>query len=56
MHAYAMEKLVVPPIEGKTLLERHAAVYRVLGMCKTAEIHGLTIHAHTSEEWSAQAR
>ena len=45
--------IVSEHFQGKTLLERHAAIYRVLGMGKTAEIHGLTIHAQTPGEWGA---
>ena len=43
--------IVSAAFEGKTLLEKHAAVYAALHMGKNASIHGITIRAHSPAEW-----
>ncbi len=43
--------IVSAGFEGKTLLEKHAALYAALGVGKTAEIHGITIRAYSPAEW-----
>ena len=43
--------LVSKKFEGKSLLEKHAAVHAALNLGKNAEIHGITIHAYSPREW-----
>ena len=43
--------IVSKAFEGKTLLQRHSAVYQALRMGKNEEIHGLTVHAYSISEW-----
>jgi len=38
---------------GKRPLARHQLVYKCLGALVGAEIHALSIRAHTSAEWAA---
>ncbi len=43
--------LVSDYFEGKSLLERHRAVYETLGIDKSDYIHALAIRACTVKEW-----
>ena len=43
--------IVSKKFEGKTLLERHSALYAALRIGKNEEIHGITIRAHSPAEW-----
>jgi len=43
--------LVADSFQGKTLLERHRAVYEAVGMDMNESIHALAIKAYTSKEW-----
>ena len=44
--------LVSDSFEGKTLLERHRAVYETVEMDMSESIHALAIKVYTSKEWS----
>ena len=43
--------IVSKEFEGKTLLEKHAAVHAALKLGNNAEIHGITIRAYSLSEW-----
>jgi len=43
--------VVSPAFEGLLPLGRHRLVYEALGTRMGAEIHALSIRAHTPEEW-----
>ena len=43
--------LVSDSFEGKSLLERHRAVYETLGTDKSDSVHALAIRAFTVREW-----
>lgn len=45
--------IVSTVFQGKSLVERHRMIYSALEMTNN-NIHGLTIQAHTPEEWAAQ--
>ena len=44
--------LVSAAFEGKTLLEKHAAIYSALQIGKNPSIHGITIRAYSAAEWA----
>ena len=46
--------LVSDSFEGKTLLERHRAVYEAMEMGMNESIHALAIKVYTSREWSTK--
>jgi len=46
--------LVSDYFEGKSLLERHRAVYETLGIDKSDSMHALAIRACTVKEWEAR--
>ncbi len=43
--------IVSEEFTGKSLLERHAAIYACLAIGKTQTIHGITIRAYSPAEW-----
>ena len=43
--------IVSKEFEGKSLMERHSALYAALKIGKNEEIHGITIRAHSPAEW-----
>jgi len=43
--------LVSDSFEGKTMLERHRAVYEAMEMDRNKGIHALAIKVYTSGEW-----
>lgn len=43
--------LVAAEFEGKRLVARHQAVYRVLAEELAGPVHALAIHTYTAEEW-----
>jgi len=43
--------LVSDSFEGKSLLERHRAVYETLGTDKSDSVHALAIRTFTVREW-----
>ncbi len=46
-------QIVAAAFEGKSLVHRHRMIYEALDMANT-QIHGLTIQAHTPQEWALQ--
>ena len=44
--------LVSDSFEGKTLLERHRAVYDAVEMDRSESIHAFALKVYTSKEWS----
>ena len=46
--------IVSPAFEGKRLIQRHQAVYAMLGeKIRTDEVHALSMKTHTAAEWAA---
>jgi acid stress-induced BolA-like protein IbaG/YrbA len=46
------EALVVSnDFEGKTLLERHQMIYKILGDAMKERIHALSLKTYTPEQW-----
>lgn len=46
------EALVVSnDFEGKTLLERHQMIYKILGEAMKERIHALSLKTYTTEQW-----
>ncbi len=43
--------IVSKAFEGKSLIEKHTALYTALGVGKNPSIHGITIHAYSPVEW-----
>ncbi len=43
--------IVSKDFEGKTLLERHQEVYKVLGDAMKERIHALSLKTYTPEQW-----
>jgi len=48
--------IVSEAFKGKGLVERHQAVYEALGEGMKTTIHGISIKAHTPEEWAQRQR
>jgi len=46
--------LVSDSFEGKTLLERHRAVYDAVEMDRSESIHAFALKVYTSKEWSSK--
>lgn len=44
--------IVSEDFEGKTLLERHQLVYKVLGDAMKERIHALSLKTYTPEQWN----
>ena len=44
--------IVSEDFEGKTLLERHKLVYKVLGEAMKERIHALSLKTYTPEQWN----
>ena len=47
------EVIVSEEFDGKTLLERHQLVYKVLGDAMKDRIHALSLKTYTPEQWSS---
>lgn len=47
--------IVSAGFEGKSLLQRHAAIYEALAIGKNSSIHGITIRAFSPLEWEKRA-
>lgn len=45
--------IVSQEFDGKTLLERHQLVYKVLGDAMKDRIHALSLKTYTPEQWSS---
>ena len=45
--------IVSDEFDGKTLLERHQLVYKVLGDAMKDRIHALSLKTYTPEQWSS---
>ena len=45
--------IVSNEFDGKTLLERHQLVYKVLGDAMKDRIHALSLKTYTPEQWSS---
>ena len=45
--------IVSEEFDGKTLLERHQLVYKVLGDAMKDRIHALSLKTYTPEQWSS---
>ena len=45
--------IVSAAFAGKTRVQRHQAVYAVLGERMREEVHALSMKTHTPEEWAA---
>ncbi|NJK62552.1 MAG: BolA family transcriptional regulator [Synechococcaceae cyanobacterium SM2_3_1] len=48
-------QVVSPQFAAKPLLQRHRLVYTALDKLMGREIHALSIHAHTPEEWQQRS-
>ena len=44
--------IISSDFESKSLIQRHRVIYRILGSMIKKEIHALSIHAKTPEEYS----
>lgn len=44
--------IVSEDFEGKTLVERHQLVYKVLGDAMKERIHALSLKTYTPEQWN----
>ncbi len=44
--------LVSDVFEGRSPVERHRHIYRVLGIGTDEEIHGISVRAYTEKEWA----
>lgn len=47
--------LVSDSFEGKTLMERHRAVYETVEMDRNESIHALVLKVYTSKEWKLKS-
>jgi len=47
--------LVSDLFEGKTLMERHRAVYEAVEMDRNESIHALVLKVYTSKEWKMKS-
>ena len=52
--AHLTVTVVAPVFEGKSLVERHRMVYAAVGDMMQQQIHALSMHTHSPEEWAGR--
>ena len=50
--AHLTVTVVAPAFTGKSLVERHRMVYAAVGDLMQQQIHALSMHTHSPEEWA----